>query len=70
MSPTLTIKSYYCSICDQISFVLKKISITFMTHFELVGLVRCAAMFSRMGREKESRTLLVEANRLRVGKKP
>ena len=41
-----------------------------MTHFELVGLVRCAAMFSRMGREKESRTLLVEANRLRVGKKP
>jgi len=69
MSSTLTIRGYYCSICDQISFVLKKIPITFMTHFELVGLVRCAAMFSKMGCEKEYRTLLVEANRLRVGKK-
>jgi len=69
MSSTLTIRGYYCSICDQISFVLKKIPIAFMTHFELVGLVRCAAMFSKMGCEKEYRTLLVEANRLRVGKK-
>ena len=41
-----------------------------MTQFVLVGLVRCTAMLLRMGCEMEARTLLVEANRLRVGKKP
>ena len=70
MNPTLTIKGYYCSICDQISFVLKKISTSFMPHFALVGSLRCAAMLSRMGREKEARTMLIVANRLRVGKNP
>ena len=70
MSPTLTIKVYYCSLCDQISFVLKNISTSFMSHFELVGSLRCAAMLSRMGREKEAKTMLIAANRLRVGETP
>ena len=70
MRSTLTIKSYYCSICDQISFVLKNISTSFMPHFELVGSLRCAAMLSRMGREKEAKAMFIAANRLRVGKNP
>jgi hypothetical protein len=69
MSATLTIKNYYCSICGQISFALKNIFTSYMMYFELVGFVRCAEVLSRMGHEKESRTLLVEANKLRVGKK-
>ena len=69
MRGTLTIKSHYCSICDQISFVLKNIITRSMMHFELVGSVRCAAELSRMGREKEATTLLIAANRLRTGKK-
>jgi hypothetical protein len=68
MNPTSTIKGYYCSICDQISFVLKNISTSFMPHFELVGSLRCAAMLSRMGREKEAKAMFIVANRLRVGK--
>ena len=67
MSATLTIKSYYCSIFDQISLVLKNISTRSMIYFELVGSVRCAAELSRMGREKGARTLLIAANRLRAG---
>ena len=39
-----------------------------MPHFELVGSLRCAAMLSRMVREKEAWTMLIAANRLRVGK--
>ena len=70
MSTTLTLKSYYCSFCDQISLVLKNISTSSMMYFEFVGSVRCAAELSRMGREKEARSLLIAANRLRVCKKP
>jgi hypothetical protein len=68
MNPTSTIKGYYCSICDQISFVLKNISTSFMPHFELVGSLRCAAMLSRMGRENEAKAMFIAANRLSVGK--
>ena len=69
MSTTSTVQSYYCAICDQLSFVLKTISENSMVYFELVGSARCAAELSRMGREEEARNLLITANKLRAARK-
>jgi hypothetical protein len=65
MSTSSTIQNYYYAICDQVAFLLKNISANFMMYFELVGSVRCAAALLRMGREKEAKTLLIAARKLR-----